>query len=94
MEAKYGMDSPPRGIDGRKKERRKMRASSMESSNESDGAMSVESSGQVSAVSSTAGFKSPMNPSHLGGESKSGLFPNCFFSNCRKLEIFCKDCRL
>ncbi|KAL1131489.1 hypothetical protein AAG570_011106 [Ranatra chinensis] len=54
----------PRGppIDSRKKERRKMRASSLESSNESDGvgSSSVESSGQVAAVSSTAGFKSPL----------------------------------
>lgn len=54
-------DSPPR--DSRKKERRKVRAPSLESSTESDGAGSVESSGQVAAVSSTAGFKSPMQPS-------------------------------
>lgn len=71
MESKFSLDSPPRGIDGRKKERRKIRASSLESSNESDGAMSVESSGQVAAVSSTAGFKSPMNPGHLGSEGSS-----------------------
>lgn len=58
-------DSPPRGTDSRKKERRKVRASSLESSTESDGAgsSSVESSGQVAAVSSTAGFKSPLQPS-------------------------------
>ncbi|XP_049840719.1 DNA N6-methyl adenine demethylase isoform X4 [Schistocerca gregaria] len=57
---RYG-DSPPR--DSRKKERRKARAPSLESSTESDGAGSVESSGQVAAVSSTAGFKSPLQPS-------------------------------
>ncbi|XP_014246962.1 DNA N6-methyl adenine demethylase isoform X2 [Cimex lectularius] len=53
----------PRGyLDSRKKERRKIRASSLESSNESDGvgSSSVESSGQVAAISSTAGFKSPL----------------------------------
>lgn len=54
--------SPTRN-DFRKKERRKMRASSLESSAESDGASSnveiaSENSGQVAAVSSTAGFKS------------------------------------
>ncbi|KAK9503339.1 hypothetical protein O3M35_011935 [Rhynocoris fuscipes] len=45
-----------------KKERRKIRAASIESSNESDGvgSSSVESSGQVAAISSTAGFKSPL----------------------------------
>ncbi|KAF6212545.1 hypothetical protein GE061_013070 [Apolygus lucorum] len=56
-------NSPIRGyLDSRKKERRKIRASSMESSNESDGvgSSSVESSGQVAAISSTAGFKSPL----------------------------------
>ncbi|XKL61352.1 hypothetical protein PGB90_008409 [Kerria lacca] len=55
--------SSPRGLqDSRKKERRKIRASSMESSIESDGvgSSSVESSGQVAAISSTAGFKSPL----------------------------------
>lgn len=53
----------PRGLqESRKKERRKVRASSMDSSVESDGvgSSSVESSGQVAAVSSTAGFKSPL----------------------------------
>lgn len=52
----------PRGLqDSRKKERRKIRASSMDSSVESDvGSSSVESSGQVAAISSTASFKSPL----------------------------------
>lgn len=53
----------PRGLqDSRKKERRKIRASSMDSSIESDGvgSSSVESSGQVAAISSTASFKSPL----------------------------------
>lgn len=58
------MGSPTRN-DFRKKERRKIRASSLESSaTESDGASSnmeigSENSGQVAAISSTAGFKSP-----------------------------------
>lgn len=58
------MGSPTRN-DFRKKERRKIRASSLESSaTESDGASSnmeigAENSGQVAAISSTAGFKSP-----------------------------------
>ncbi|CAA9995831.1 unnamed protein product, partial [Nesidiocoris tenuis] len=69
-------NSPTRGyLDSRKKERRKMRASSMESSNESDGvgSSSVESSGQVAAISSTAGFKSPLAchaPNLHGGEDE------------------------
>lgn len=69
----------PRGfLDGRKKERRKIRASSMDSSIESDGvgSSSVESSGQVAAVSSTAGFKSNMmhhqGQMHLQGQSMDG----------------------
>lgn len=45
-------------LDSRKKERRKVRASSLESSAESDGVSSVESSGQVAAISTTSGFKS------------------------------------
>lgn len=55
------MTSPTRN-DFRKKERRKIRASSLESSVDSDGASSnmdigSENSGQVAAISSTAGFK-------------------------------------
>jgi len=58
----------------RKKERRKVRASSLESSTESDGAgsSSLESSGQVAAVSSTAGFKSPMQVSGASGPAPGG----------------------
>lgn len=55
--------SSPRGLpDSRKKERRKIRASSIDNSIESDGvgSSSVESSGQVAAISSTASFKSPL----------------------------------
>ncbi|CAH1183353.1 unnamed protein product [Phaedon cochleariae] len=56
-----GITSPTRN-DFRKKERRKIRASSLESSMDSDGASSnmeigSENSGQVAAISSTAGFK-------------------------------------
>lgn len=54
---KLGGCSPTRN-DFRKKERRKIRASSLESSAESDGASMDVDSGQVAAVSSTApGFK-------------------------------------
>lgn len=54
--------SPGGLLDSRKKERRKVRASSLESSTESDGvgSSSVESSGQVAAISSTGGYKNPM----------------------------------
>lgn len=57
-----GMMTSPTRNDFRKKERRKIRANSLESSAESDGASSnmdlgSESSGQVAAVSSTDGFK-------------------------------------
>ncbi|KOC60804.1 CXXC-type zinc finger protein 4 [Habropoda laboriosa] len=54
--------SRPIGIDGRKKERRKIRAGSMESE-DSAGAGNVENSGQVAAVSSTAN----RGPHHMGG---------------------------
>lgn len=62
--------SPTRS-DFRKKERRKIRANSLESNGESDGSgmeIGSESSGQVAAVSSTAGagFKSPMHASGPG----------------------------
>lgn len=60
----------------RKKERRKIRASSLESSTESDAssAMDVDGNssgnpGQVAAVSSTANFKSPMHMHETGDES-------------------------
>lgn len=68
------LDSSPTtrtvGVDGRKKERRKIRASSMESE---DGG-NVESSGQVAAVSSTAN----RGQHHMGGgigdnDNDSGL---------------------
>lgn len=57
-----GILTSPTRNDFRKKERRKMRANSLESSAESDGASSnmdlgSENSGQVAAVSSTDGFK-------------------------------------
>lgn len=62
------VDSPMR-TDNRKKERRKIRASSLESSAESEGSAmelgDMSSSGQVAAVSSTANFKSPLNA--MGG---------------------------
>lgn len=62
------VDSPMR-TDNRKKERRKIRASSMESSAESEGSamdLGDMSSGQVAAVSSTANFKSPLESMGLG----------------------------
>ncbi|CAG4976698.1 unnamed protein product [Colias eurytheme] len=52
--------SSPTRSDFRKKERRKMRANSSESDG-SNMEVGSESSGQVAAVSSTAGFKSPMH---------------------------------
>lgn len=56
----FGSGSSPTRSDFRKKERRKMRANSSESDG-SNMEMGSESSGQVAAVSSTAGFKSPMH---------------------------------
>ncbi|KAK0080588.1 hypothetical protein PV325_013690 [Microctonus aethiopoides] len=62
------LDSSPTsravGIDGRKKERRKIRAGSMESE---DGSGNVESSGQVAAVSSTGNRGGNGPHGHLGG---------------------------
>lgn len=67
--------SPMRN-DNRKKERRKIRASSMESSAESEGSamdLGDMSSGQVAAVSSTANFKSPMESMGLSdGHEENG----------------------
>ncbi|XP_047986401.1 LOW QUALITY PROTEIN: DNA N6-methyl adenine demethylase [Leguminivora glycinivorella] len=56
----FGNGSSPTRSDFRKKERRKMRANSSESDG-SNMEMGSESSGQVAAVSSTAGFKSPLH---------------------------------
>ncbi|XP_052750450.1 methylcytosine dioxygenase TET isoform X2 [Galleria mellonella] len=56
----FGSGSSPTRSDFRKKERRKMRANSSESDG-SNMEVGSESSGQVAAVSSTAGFKSPMH---------------------------------
>lgn len=61
-------DSPMR-TETRKKERRKIRASSLESSAESESsAMDIGdgNSGQVAAISSTANFKSPLNSLGMG----------------------------
>lgn len=67
--------TPTRQGDQRKKERRKNRTSSLESSAESDGsAMDMGDGGnpgQVAAISSTASFKSPMSSMSMGEESMS-----------------------
>lgn len=60
----------------RKKERRKIRASSLESSTESDASSAMDIDGgagnpQVAAVSSTDNFKSPMHPGHENNEHVS-----------------------
>jgi hypothetical protein len=60
----------------RKKERRKIRASSLESSTESDASSAMDIDGangnpQVAAVSSTDNFKSPLHPGIENGEHAS-----------------------
>lgn len=59
----------------RKKERRKIRASSLESSTESDASSAMDIDGgagnQVAAVSSTDNFKSPMHPGIENGDHSS-----------------------
>lgn len=75
MKAQKVLNSPSMKLDARKKERRKIRTSSLESSAESESAMDVDPSnnpGQVDAVSSTANFKSPMNSLGMGGDSNDG----------------------
>lgn len=62
--------------DTRKKERRKIRASSLESSTESDASSAMDIDGgvgnpQVSAVSSTDNFKSPLHPGIENGDHSS-----------------------
>lgn len=79
-------ESPIRQCDARKKERRKNRASSLESSAESDGSamdMGDGNPGQVAAISSTASFKSPMSSMSMGdehdgtGEKQVRIYFNC-----------------
>lgn len=67
-------ESPMRN-DARKKERRKMRASSLESSAESESSameMGDGNPGQVAAISSTASFKSPMGSICMGDDDTNG----------------------
>jgi hypothetical protein len=77
-----GIQTPPPSAniqnkgETRKKERRKIRASSLESSTESDASSAMDidggnsgNPGQVAAVSSTANFKSPMHTMETGDES-------------------------
>lgn len=64
---KNGMNGTPHAKETRKKERRKIRAGSLESSTESDASSAMDIDGangnpQVAAVSSTDNFKSPMHP--------------------------------
>lgn len=66
-------ESPIVKCDNRKKERRKNRASSLESSAESESSamdMADGNSGQVAAISSTASFKSPIGSMGMGDESE------------------------
>lgn len=83
-------------LDSRKKERRKVRASSLESSNESDGvgSSSVESSGQVAAISSTAGFKSPQISHPMGMVSQHMDMEDCENSEkpVKKKRKRCGEC--
>lgn len=85
------LNSPITRVDARKKERRKIRASSLESSAESESsAMEIDPSnpGQVDAVSSTANFKSPMSSMGMGdgsemtGEKQVRIFFLGFFCFC------------
>lgn len=67
--------SPMRINDARKKERRKIRASSLESSAESESSameMGDGNPGQVAAISSTASFKSPMSSMGTGDDDTNG----------------------
>lgn len=67
--------SPMRATEARKKERRKIRASSLESSAESESSameMGDGNPGQVAAISSTANFKSPIGSMTTGDEDTNG----------------------
>lgn len=67
--------SPMRVTEARKKERRKIRASSLESSAESESSameMGDGNPGQVAAISSTANFKSPIGSMTTGDEDTNG----------------------
>lgn len=85
----YTSGSPTRS-DFRKKERRKIRANSSESDC-SNMEMGSESSGQVAAVSSTAGFKSPMHgtmPMNQGPMELDDISSEKQVS-CIKMSLFC-----
>lgn len=76
--------SPVRQNDARKKDRRKIRASSLESSVDSENsAMDIGegNSGQVAAVSSTASFKSPMSAAGITDEDTNGEKQVSIFSD-------------
>lgn len=84
-------ESPVVRCDARKKERRKNRASSLESSAESESsAMDMGDGGnpgQVAAISSTASFKSPMGSMGMGDDSEGNGEKQviCFYNlTCKK----------
>ncbi|XP_075970921.1 ten-Eleven Translocation (TET) family protein isoform X3 [Anticarsia gemmatalis] len=92
----FGSGSSPTRSDFRKKERRKMRANSTESDG-SNMEVGSESSGQVAAVSSTAGFKSPMHgappmatgPMELDDISSEKQY---YYSQTKKKRKRCGEC--
>lgn len=75
IENNHKIETPIRNNDARKKERRKIRASSLESSAESESsAMETNDGnpGQVAAISSTASFKSPIGSVGVNDEDTNG----------------------
>lgn len=75
IENNHKIQTPIRNNDARKKERRKIRASSLESSAESESSameMNDGNPGQVAAISSTASFKSPIGSVGVNDEDTNG----------------------
>lgn len=75
IETNHKIETPIRNNDARKKERRKIRASSLESSAESESsAMETNDGnpGQVAAISSTASFKSPIGSVGVNDDDTNG----------------------
>lgn len=103
IENNHKIVTPVRNNDVRKKERRKIRASSLESSAESESSameMNDGNPGQVAAISSTASFKSPISSightdEETNGEKQVNHFNHCdfnfFFLNVSSLPFADKE---
>ncbi|CAH2002157.1 unnamed protein product [Acanthoscelides obtectus] len=92
-----GNATSPTRNDFRKKERRKIRTSSLESSVDSDGTSSTmdicsENSGQVAAISSTAGFKSHQMHANSSVDMDTDISGGSVDKQVKKKRKRCGEC--